>query len=155
MEGRHIGIIVVVLLVLVGGWYMLSVTPAKAPAPSDDTAATSTPLVTVKEGPAVVYTAQGFMPPTITIPAGTKVTFVNQSTKDMWVASAMHPSHAVYSGTTLSEHCPDTSGTAFDACEKTASGATYTFTFGRVGTWKYHDHLDASKSGTIVVTEAQ
>lgn len=152
MEGRHIGIIVVALLVLVGGWYMLSVTPAEAPA-SQDTAATSTPLVTVTEGAAVVYTDQGFIPPSITIPAGTKVTFVNQSTKDMWVASAMHPSHSVYSGTTLSEHCPDADGTAFDACENTAPGATYTFTFSKAGTWKYHDHLDASKFGTIVVTK--
>lgn len=154
MEGRHIGIIVVVLLVLIGGWYMLSVTPAQAPAPQDTTA-TSPPPVTVTEGTTVLYTDEGFVPSSVTVPAGTKVTFVNQSTKDMWVASAMHPSHSVYSGTTLSEHCPDTAGTAFDACKNTVQGATYTFTFGKVGAWKYHNHLDASKFGTIVVTEAQ
>lgn len=153
MEGRHIGIIVVVLLVLVGGWYMLSGTPAQAPVTSDQTVETDLPAAPVESGSVVVYTDQGFAPPSITIPAGTKVTFMNQSTKNMWVASAMHPSHSVYSGTTLSEHCPDASGTAFDACGNTAPGATYTFTFGKAGTWKYHDHIDASKFGTIVVTE--
>lgn len=155
MEGKHIAIIVLVLIVLAGGWYLLSGTPAQAPTETTQTETGEVlPPAPVESGSVVIYTDQGFAPPSITIPAGTSVTFINQSTKGMWVASAMHPSHSVYSGTTLAQHCPDTDNTAFDACAPVASGASYAFTFNKVGTWKYHDHIDASKFGTIIVTEA-
>lgn len=151
MEGKHVGIIVVVLLVIAGAWYMLSGTPAVAPTTTKTPAAT-TPPVTVTTGPTIVYTDQGFQPSPITIPAGTKVSFVNQSTGDMWVASAVHPTHSVYSGTTLGQHCTDAANTSFDECVAIKSGGTYEFTFDKVGTWKYHNHMSASKVGSIVVT---
>lgn len=99
----------------------------------------------------VTYTDSGYLPSTITVKVGTTVTFKNESSQAMWTASAMHPTHSVYGGTSLAEHCPDTSGTAFDACTGIQPGNSWTFTFTKVGTWKYHNHLAPAHTGTIVV----
>jgi plastocyanin len=68
----------------------------------------------------------------------------------MWVASDPHPIHNGYDGTTVQQHCAaGYAGPApFDEC---AAGTSFTFTFDKVGTWGYHDHLDHSVMGTITV----
>lgn len=96
----------------------------------------------------VNYTADGFVPGTVTILEGETVAWVDRHpTADMWVASANHPTHTVYDGTGLNEHCP-ADGTAFDQC---SGGETYTFTFQKTGEWGYHNHLRSSDRGTVVV----
>lgn len=101
--------------------------------------------------PAIItYTPTGFSPSTVTIKQGQTVTFVNQSGKKMWIGSAIHPTHEKYSGTTLSNHCPDTTLNAFDQC---ATGDIYSFIFKKVGTWGYHNHVSSGDRGVIVVTE--
>ncbi|MEO0084753.1 MAG: cupredoxin domain-containing protein [candidate division WOR-3 bacterium] len=99
----------------------------------------------------IIYTDSGYSPSTLKVKAGTTVTFKNQSSQAMWPASAMHPSHTVYSGTSLDEHCPDTAGIAFDACTGIQPGNSWNFTFNKKGSWKYHDHLNPSFTGTIIV----
>ncbi len=150
MNGKIIGILLVII-VLGGGWYLLSKTPASAP--TTDTAQTGAETTPAASSSAVTvtYTDEGFSPKEISIPLGTTVTFINQSTGKMWVASAMHPSHTVYSGTSLAQHCPDTTSSSFDQC---ASGDSFSFTFTKEGTWKYHDHVDASHGGSVIVTAA-
>lgn len=101
----------------------------------------------------VNYTASGFSPGAITVHKGDTVTWVNQSSGDMWVASAVHPTHTLYSGTSMSQHCPDTAGTAFDACAGVPPGQSWSFTFTKVGSWGYHDHLRAFNGGTVTVTQ--
>ncbi len=96
----------------------------------------------------VTLTQDGFSPKSVTIAEGGTVTFVNQGGGQMLVASAQHPTHAVYGGSTLSQHCPDTTGTAFDQCQ---SGNSYTFKFQKKGSWNYHNHLVAGQFGTVVV----
>ena len=161
MDGKTVSIVVVVVIIIAGGWYFFSSTPVQAP--STETSVTNqmpvigstTPEMIVENTtPEVIvtYADQGFSPKEVTVPLGTTVTFVNQSSKNMWVASAMHPTHVLYSGTSLSEHCPDTTGTAFDECKADAPGSSYSFTFAKEGNWKYHDHLDASKFGSVTVT---
>mgnify|MGYP001590098068 CR=1 FL=1 len=151
-----IGSVVLVLVVILGGWYLLSAKPAKAPttgAPSPSATATATTTEQTAPTPiTVAYTDQGFSPASVTVHVGTTVTFVNQSSKKMWVASAMHPAHTVYSGTSLSQHCPDTANTAFDECVAVSSGGSYSFTFNKVGDWKYHNHVGSSDFGSVVVT---
>ena len=98
----------------------------------------------------VTYTNSGFSPSVITVKQGTKVTFVNSSSKSMWVASDEHPSHTEYSGTTRQAHCPDAAGTAFDQC---STGSSYTFTFNKAGSWDYHNHVMASDGGKVVVVQ--
>lgn len=100
----------------------------------------------------VTYTAQGFSPSEVTIKKGGTVTFVNQSGGGMWVASGSHPAHTGYDATDRTTHCA--SGYAnpapFDQCK---SEASYSFTFEKVGTWPYHDHLNSSKFGKVIVVE--
>lgn len=97
----------------------------------------------------VDYDGSSFSPSSITVSVGETVTFVNNSGSGMWVASAVHPTHAAYGGTSLNEHCDD--GSSFDACQEIAPGESWSFTFDKSGEWQYHDHLNASNTGTVVV----
>lgn len=155
--------IIILGIIIVGGWYLLKGKPVEAPAPeaavTDQMPAdgSSVPETVVEDTPTdyiVEYTDTGFSPASVTIPLGSYVVFVNQSSKNMWVASAMHPTHTAYSGTSLTQHCPDTTSTAFDECKGDAPGSSYSFKFNKAGEWKYHDHIDATKFGTVVVTPA-
>jgi plastocyanin len=97
----------------------------------------------------VNYSDAGFSPATITVKQGTKVTFVNTGTKNMWVAADEHPTHTEYDGTSRTEHCATGTNTSFDQC---VVGKTYTFAFNKVGTWEYHNHAVAGDTGRVIVT---
>ncbi len=96
----------------------------------------------------ITYTDAGFAPGVVTIDKGTTVTFVNKSSGQMWVGSDPHPIHTDFSGTTTKNHCPDVTATAFDQC---GTGTSFSFTFDKIGSWKYHNHVSASKVGVIIV----
>jgi plastocyanin len=96
----------------------------------------------------VRYMDTGFEPQNITVDSGDTVMWVNESTNDMWVASAMHPTHSVFDGTTLSEHCPNPANDAFDQCANTDE---YSFTFTQEGEWAYHNHSLANHFGRVTV----
>lgn len=158
-------IIGVIALLAIGGWVLAqngvlnfgdevadngdinTVTPPP-PAPSGGSNPPPIP-----GGALVKYTDAGYSPADVTIKKGQAVTWVNESSKNMWVASAIHPSHAVYEGTDLDEHCPDADNSSFDQCKGEPTGTNWSFTFNKVGVWRYHDHLDASKFGKVTVTE--
>ncbi len=93
----------------------------------------------------VEITSTGFSPATVTIKAGEKVAFVNKGSGLHWPASAVHPTHAMYpeSGGCI--------GSKFDACKGLATNEEWSFTFNEKGSWNYHDHLNPSLTGTIVV----
>ena len=146
---------IVIVLVIIGiGWYFFA---NQTPAPQAPTGANGG-SENVGETPdtgdsvsafTVRYTDQGFSPASMTVPVGTTVTWVNQSSgSEMWVAADEHPSHTSYAGTSRSEHCPDTTNTAFDQC---ARGNTFSFTFTKAGTWDYHNHVGSEDRGTIIV----
>lgn len=156
----------VVLLVGVGaGWYFLrgntsysgitkteessliATTPSLEPTVTLGSEDSATGGVTEKGGvsgsaltkTSVSYRASGFTPNIVTVKKGTPVVWTNQSQSGMWVASAMHPTHQLLPG--------------FDQLKSVANGGTYDYTFMKVGTWKYHNHVQASDFGTVVVTE--
>lgn len=156
--------IVIVAVVLVGGYFLFrgsyqpapsvlqtsnqqTVPQASAPEPSSNTA---TPQPPVGQAPAteekvVMYTDSGYSPNTITVKKGETVTFKNNSSQSMWTASAVHPTHRGY---------PTTGGcigSTFDACQGIQPGNSWSFKFDIVGTWKYHNHLSPGDTGTIVV----
>lgn len=85
----------------------------------------------------VSYTDQGFMPSSLEVRQGQTVKFMNVSTRGMWVASLPHPSHTLYP--------------TFDQKIEGTRGEFYEFTFTKSGTWKYHNHVDPSKTGIIIV----
>jgi len=145
MTGKTIGIIIVVILALAGGWYLLSQGTEKTPVADMPSSIGTTSRVTI------AYDAQGFSPASTTVPLGTTVTFTNQTGDRMWVASAVHPTHEAYDGTTGSEHCSAgySGPVPFDQC---AAGANYSYTFLKTGVWKYHNHANALHFGSITVT---
>ncbi len=87
----------------------------------------------------VMYTDSGYVPAQITVKKGTTVTFRNESSSGMWTASAVHPTHQLLPG--------------FDQLKSVGSGGTYGYTFTKVGTWQYHNHVKATDTGAVVVTE--
>ena len=68
---------------------------------------------------------------------GETVRFINESSVGMWVATDEHPQHTILS--------------TFDQFGIAENGESYDYTFEKSGTWGYHDHIDASKLGTIIV----
>lgn len=87
----------------------------------------------------VTYTDSGFVPNSVTVKKGTTVKFINESSGEMWVASALHPTHQLLPG--------------FDQLKSVSKGGTYGYVFEKVGTWKYHNHVAAADTGVVVVTE--
>ena len=115
----------------------------------------STPTVSLPEQPAsgvtitppapaeakVEYTEAGFNPSTLRVLVGTKVTFVNKSAKDMWVASDPHPSHTI---------CP-----GFDAMKGYKKGESFSYTFPKSAECPFHNHLSPRDKGSIEVKPAE
>lgn len=108
-------------------------------APSESPEVSSSP--TVSESPAATTTISisdtGFTPAKIVVKAGTTVTFMNNGQALHRPASNPHPTHTDLAG--------------FDAQKGLATGESYSFTFTKVGTWGYHDHLNTSMAGSVVV----
>ena len=151
----------VIVLVVGGGflyWQGMQTNPSPAPSPTTVTPTPGTPTSAPAPTPSgapmtatVTYDGNSFSPSTVTIKKGGTVTWINAASGQMWVASAVHPSHTVYSGTSRTEHCPDVSDTAFDQCA--GQIGNYSFTFTKSGTWGYHDHMMPSATGKVVVVE--
>ncbi|MBI2175529.1 MAG: hypothetical protein HYU35_02245 [Parcubacteria group bacterium] len=152
---RKIITAVIVLVIIIVGVMFLRGEPAVAP--SGEAVAPDSSEIAGDSGTmaaaTITYTNNGYAPSALRVAKGATVTFKNESGRQMWPASAIHPTHTVYDGTSLSEHCPNINNAAFDACEGIASGASWPFTFAKAGTWRYHNHLQTSHAGTIEVAE--
>jgi plastocyanin len=85
----------------------------------------------------VKYTDKGFTPEKVEVPVGSMVEFINESNTEMWVASSEHPAH--------------TDLPTFDQFKPTKKGTVYRYVFDTKGTWKYHDHINASFGGVVTV----
>ncbi len=86
----------------------------------------------------VTVTSAGLNPKSPTVSAGTTITFVNQDSVTHQITSKPHPVHTDLPG--------------FDLV--IAAGSSRSFTFTRVGSWGYHDHLspfDSKFQGTVTV----
>lgn len=155
--------IVAVAIITVGGYFLLRSLRYQAPssnlAPQSTsqgtiptTPALTTPAPTTQETPSaeknvVIYTDAGYSPSTLNIKAGATVTFKNNSSQSMRTASGVHPTHRLY---------PTTGGcigSTFDACKGVQPGGSWSFKFDIAGTWKYHNHLNPSDTGTIIVEQ--
>ena len=105
------------------------------------TAAPATQHALVK----VYITPAGFNPETVVVKPGDTVKWVNTDSAPHWPASAMHPTHNDY---------PEPGGcigSKFDACKGLAFGEKYDLIFNITGTWAYHDHLNPTVYGKVIV----
>lgn len=96
----------------------------------------SSPSAQTSQETMVDITASGFEPKTVTVKVGTKVTWVNKSGEVANISSAVHPTHLVYPPLNLGN---------------IEAGASVSLVFDKVGSYKYHNHLNASQIGTVVV----
>lgn len=138
-------VVILILVIAVGAWFLLkdtetedenTVAGTEMPVPGTDTEE----LVATGELFTVVYDENGFTPNSLTIPVGSTVVFQNSTGRKVSVASDDHPTHLLY---------PE-----FDQYKTDQRGNdTFSFTFEKVGTWNYHDHLNANMVGTVIVTE--
>ncbi|MEX2054461.1 MAG: hypothetical protein WD883_02885 [Candidatus Colwellbacteria bacterium] len=157
MNNKVIAAIVVVALIIFGFWYF-SQQSAEAPVrdeAADEVADESEEIeiegIQASEEATVTYTDDGFTPSLVKVQEGGTVHFMNESSGAFWPASAMHPTHSVYPGSDIELCASAALGVLFDACGDIAPGETWSFTFNEGGEWAYHNHLDATHFGRVVV----
>lgn len=128
-------LIVIVLVVAVGAFLLLGNKPSTQPTtPSQPT----NPVDNTQESEPVTVTLDetGFSPKDVTVEAGTRIIWINKSAKDATVSSADHPTHQLYTRLNLGEF---------------GSGSSVQLVFDEAGTYGYHNHLNASQTGTVTV----
>lgn len=94
----------------------------------------------------------GYTPNSVEIKTGDTIIFQNDSDEERWPASNIHPTHKVYPNSGIEKCGGSNEKDIFDACRGLKKGESYRFTFLYPGNWRFHDHLRANVTGTIVVT---
>lgn len=130
---KNIIIVLVVAVVLGGAAYVIIGKKESSQATTPD------PAPAEMSGHVIVQNAQGFAPSELTVTVGETVTFRTENGKPFWPASDLHPSHLVYSD--------------FDPKQPVPPTESWSFTFDRAGSWRFHDHLAPYFTGTITVVE--
>lgn len=141
---------IVALLIIVGGvGFMLTrpksqpanntTTTSSTPATTDNTSNTTqqqstTPNTNTNESNSVTIQDMAYSPATLTVKAGTKVTWINQD-------SVKH------------DITPDKTSSDFMGSSLLAKGESYSFTFNKTGTFTYHCSIHLNMKATVVVTE--
>jgi len=85
---------------------------------------------------AIQITSEGFIPATVKVLPGSQVTWTNSDNKAHKVASNPHPIHSEVKGLESPDLDP---------------GASYTYKFDQKGSFGYHDHLNLTRLGTVIV----
>jgi plastocyanin len=133
MKNPLLVIVPALILIGVASYFLM-------PKGSGKTPPVPAPSTEIPEGATIItLTEDGFTPSEVTVKRGTTVAFVSENGKLFWPASNLHPSHALY---------PE-----FDPKLPIQSDEAWSFTFTKVGEWKYHDHLAPYYTGVITVTE--
>ncbi len=139
-----IGLIVIIALIL-AGWYFIQsqkpqpTTPATQVLETTPATTSASPSETeaMKQSKNVVDIAStGFSPANITINVGDSVMWGNDDSANHTITSAPHPTHTAYPPLTLGVIKP---------------GESKSLTFPTAGTYKYHDHLNPSLTGSVTV----
>jgi len=140
-------VIIIVVLVLIGAVVVaLGKLGNKSYPPSDVTSQSGTPAQSTTNNTGgttpkeiivnVNLTNSGFNPKTLTIKIGTRVIWLNKSGAAATVNSAVHPTHQLYSPLNLGEF---------------PNGSSVQLVFDKTGTYSYQDHLNPSRTGTVLV----
>lgn len=85
----------------------------------------------------IELTNDGFHPKKLIINRGDTVKFSSNNDEPYWPASNSHPIHNIY---------PE-----FDPKRPLEPSETWEFTFTKVGSWDFHDHLYSVAQGTVDV----
>lgn len=145
MQNIVIGIIVIVLIGIgAWAWTQTNQEPRQQPNTAQQDENTPTESRNTEEeqeeeteATEVTYTDDGFSPDTVTVKEGATVLWTNGSEGQMWIASNVHPTHNELPG--------------FDQKNGVESGGEFSYQFEQTGEWGYHNHLNPSHQGTVVV----
>lgn len=112
-----------------------------SPANSSGTTSQNTSGQSAQAGAATITaTVSGFEPTTVTVKSGEAITWVNKSTQTVSIGSDNHPTHTLD---------PDLTGGQFVI--ELAPSESKTVPVNVKGTHGYHNHLQPSQKGTVVV----
>jgi plastocyanin len=91
---------------------------------------------TNNETTTVTLSKDGFSPQTVTIAEGEIVVWMNESGREATVNSDRHPTHRNYTPLNLDQFSP---------------GESLSLVFNEPGTYTYHNHLNPSQTGAVIV----
>lgn len=131
----------VILIVVIGAVVLMAnkggyQAPAVETQPPSNASSSNEEKTTSVEQATVTLAQSGFEPETITVKSGTKVIWTNSSGKLATVDSAGHPSHLAYPPLNLGEF---------------GNGSQVSLVFDKTGTYTYHNHLNPSQTGQVIV----
>ena len=137
MNKKTIWVVVAVVVIIGGAIGAYAMTQKDAGAPSNPSTSDSGKKDSGKKIAATItYSDSGYSPSTITVKSGDTIAIKNTSSSEMQFDSDPHPVH--------------TDDEELNA-GPVAPGQTITFTVTTTGTYGYHNHLNPSDSGTIVI----
>lgn len=113
-----------------------SQTPASNANNSNTSSSTQSSSNTPATETVITYSDNGFSPSSITVKSGSKVTIKNTSSHSMQFDSDPHPVHTDDADLNVGV---------------VGSGQSMTFTPNKKGTFGYHNHLNPSDTGIIIV----
>ena len=105
---------------------------------TDSESSDTQPESEATETATITFTNDGFSPNSLTVKKGATVTVKNSSSVDVQFSSDDHPTHRLDPEINL---------------EVLEPGQSASFVAKTVGTHGFHDHIDDSKVGTLIVTE--
>lgn len=128
-------LLIIVILIVVLGTFILLGNKKTNPAITEPTAK---PAITKPSNPIITITLtdSGFTPKDITVKGETRVAWINKSGTVATVNSDDHPTHQLYRFLNLGEF---------------ADGSSVQVVFDKAGKYSYHNHLNASETGTVTV----
>jgi plastocyanin len=133
--------IVVVVVIALGAMLLTNKsdnTTGTTNTPSNSDTSDDTELSEEAVAATITYTNSGFSPATVTVPAGSAVRIVNESSDTVAPSSDNHPEHTLNPQINFPDILPGQSATMFVT---------------EPGTWGYHNHYKEDHQGTIVVEE--
>ena len=145
MRNLVIGVVVVAVLFL-GGYLLLNGSKKSADTNNSSTNNnTSTNnstnnSTTASDSVTVTYTNTGFTPFSVTLKKGGTLIWKNDANDQVQIGVNPHPVHTGNRAITNGEFTLDLN-----------PGGTKTLTINDTGTFSYHNHLDPTESGTIIV----
>ena len=134
-----VGVVALLLAVVVFAMNAPTKAPASTSTGTSQQTQTTTPTNTKagqEAAATIVYTDSGFEPSTITIKSGDTVRIENKSSMPLSFNSADHPSHTKQPELNIGD---------------VPEGGSREFVVTKVGTWGYHNHDNATDTGTIIV----
>lgn len=138
--------VVAVAVIAVGAVLLFGNKGDESPKGTDTTTGTNSPSTPDNSGNSeladdeiaatITYTNDGFNPSRVTVPAGSAIRIVNESSKTAAPSSDNHPTHTLNPELNFPDIGP---------------GQSATMVVSETGTWGIHDHYDADKRATVVV----